>query len=409
MNKSTIAIVILVYFLSACSPIQPAASQVNTNNPVTTLVSTGTPTVPVSTPTITSTPYEIIIRMSPTMDAWDRRVEIPFDKKYWIIIDVPEESKNAVDYFNKIAIDSKGIGWVSTDDGLFKVVGKKLKTITYLQIFGIEPTDPTINTIGSNNRSSNYDLPIGTYLYGTSINDLIVDQDDRVWISFDGPISDLIVIGNDEIGWTPYKMDGPVSNLAEDRNGNVWLTYLTEKGDFRVVRHMGDSFEKSISVPTDSQITQIFSMAFDGDNLLWLDTDVGIIRLSNGEWEEIPAAGDAKNENHCYGESMSTKHKLLASPTGDIWGIRGVCMIAWQGSGWKIIHAIPNDPSDLVSIVFDQDDRIWTGNGYLFNGINYIFTSKNLFQVNDIAIGPDNSIWYASAHFLSIYDNKGSK
>jgi ligand-binding sensor domain-containing protein len=397
---------ILLSLLSACAPvqtIQPDTANINTKVPDIT----GTPSLVVSTPTITATPYELVIRMSPTLDAWDKRIELPVDKKHWVTIGVPEEDINAVDYFKKIAINSKGIGWVKTSSGLMKVSGKNLKSIPLLQLFGIEPPDPSISITGTNNRTRKYNLPIATSLYGTEIKNLVVDKDDRLWISFDGPISDVIMIGNDTIGWTPFLMDGPVNNISVDRLGTVWLTYLSGEGTYRLVRYLGGTFVNSIAVPATPQIKNIFSMVFDADNQIWLDTDVGIFRLSNGEWEEIPAAGDEDNANHCYGESMSTKHELSTGSNREIWGIRGVCLIAWQGSGWKIIHAIPNDPSDLVSIVFDKEGRVWTGNGYLDDGINYIFTSKNLYQLNDIAVAPDNSIWYASAHFLSIFDNKG--
>lgn len=410
MKKSILVFSLPIIFMLHLSSFQTIESSFDRGVFQSTLATgtqTETPLVFTQTPPGTATPFPMLTKVSPTQSFWEKLIKLPMDEDHWRVFPVPEESLGTVVFFEQIAFDSSGNGWVATQDGLVKVAGQKMKSIQYLELFGYGPIQTTVGMYDSDQiTETNFEIPAKLYFPDTSTADLIIDAEDHVWLSFSGPISDLIVTGNDVIGWTPMQLNGSVQKISQDRMGVIWICILDAKGVYSVIQYQNESVKRITSIPNNLGVTEISSMAFDAENNLWLDTDAGIHVFDGKKWIPQSSSKAGDNQYQCFGESTSRRWELTSDPQGDIWGIRGVCLIHWNGSDWDILKATPADPRDLVSVVFDQDGKVWAGRGFMQAGKNYYFESDKLYAMNDLAVAPDNSVWFSTAHWLLIYDNR---
>lgn len=406
MNKYFLAILFLPMLLAACVPFQPEQRDVDATRiaaAVTALAPTSTPIRPSLTPTNTSTPQPML---TPTEVLWENRVEIPYDETHWKVFDLPKYSRLDYPELGEIQFDSHGSGWISIGDGLLKVTGETLDFIEYLEFFGLEPLNKTTTVENLQKRKSvEYELPFHTYFPYTNIVNLVVDREDRVWVSLSGALSQFIVYGNDVMGWTPVKMPDHVNVITMDNSGGIWLVSHSQLHEYKISRFDGVSLTDMVTSPWMGKNTHIFSIVFDQDNHLWMDTTQGIYKLENGVWKVLVTPEEQNNLSQCYGEHIPEKRKLVLGSDGKIWGTRGGCLIRWEGTEWQIIQALPAYPGNLGAVAFDQDGRAWTGIGYLWNGRNYTFAFEEGFYSHDIAVAPDNSIWYTTQTRVLIYDN----
>jgi hypothetical protein len=214
-------------------------------------------------------------------------------------------------------------------------------------------------------------------------------------------LQNMVYHGNEIDGWQKTRFSGNVTGLVVDRDGLVWVVYQTKDNQSHLTYYKNQIW-RQVSMPSGyPDPNYIYSFVFDQDNNLWMVTTQGILMRKNGEWVEEPEP--EFNDHPCRGEGPWHKSYLINDTSGGIWGVNGYCIIHWNGANWTWYGNISYWNAEMALTKFDLNGKLWVGNGYVSNGKNHFFTPDKGF--NYLAIGPDNSVWFATHDKLFVYDN----
>ena len=309
-------------------------------------------------------------------------------------------------YYRSVEFDPEGYAWVNVPDGFLKIKDGRTTEIPCEEMYGGKPMNyyyPVPNPDTGGNRM--VALPMTPCEIHQDVESVQADRDGLIWITMWKYFPDLVFYGNDKVGWKYYRFTGNVLKLAVDKQGVVWVIFHTEADGYKMTRLVNGVW-RPISMPiVKDRRPWINALVFDSNNSPWLDMDDGIFVYKNGGWEKLstPDVGDVKD---CYSDTI---HIFAVRVPDEIWGRRGSCIIHWNGSEWEKYLSIPSLPRDSVMPVWDQQGRIWTSSGFVWKGDNYYFDLYEMYAVNDVAVAPDNSIWFTAASNLLIYDNRESQ
>lgn len=260
-------------------------------------------------------------------------------------------SQNTV---RSILQDSKGFLWFSTEDGLNRYDGYRLKIYRHDQLDTNSLSDNFIWSVCETKRG---ELWIGTNSGGLNKFDRHKERFIRYQYTPGNPSS----ISNNNI-----------RVLYEDRRGNLWIG--TEGGGLNKYDHVNRKFIR-ISLPAEySSIVNIFSLCEDQSGLLWLGTDHGLLRYD----VRADRFSQFLNKETSTDVSPNIIYGLLESSDRRMWigSEAGLYLFDQkQNTFQKYTQAVPGAARVLNgvinSIYEDNSHNIWiagqSGLGYLIN------------------------------------------
>ncbi|MEJ7746805.1 MAG: two-component regulator propeller domain-containing protein, partial [Luteimonas sp.] len=233
---------------------------------------------------------------------------------------------------NALARDRAGYLWIATGDGLARYDGIGFRVWRH--------------TPGDRNA-----LP------GNNVQALHVDARDRVWVATEG--GGLSVLDAARQHFHHYAMARHPQIGSDDtfaiasRGHELWFgTYegglhrLDQRG--RITRFMPRDNDPD-SLPSAT----IWSLAADGNGMLWIGTDAGLARWDGRRMTRVALPGVA-----------ATTVNSVTLVDGDVWigTSEGVWRRdrhgRWTQPAWSSLFAVPNR---LMSLARDRDGALWLG------------------------------------------------
>lgn len=289
-------------------------------------------------------------------------------------------SKIPANLSRNVAMDSNGIIWYCTDNGLVRIADDD-----DWQIFN-GMNVPALS--GNNNR---------TWTTG-----MAVDKANNVWVkSFDH------VVKFDGKNWTKFdNSNSPlklVQKICVDKNGIIW--FCTFQG---LIKYDGKSWEKYNTSNSKIASDNVKEVYVGNDETIWIATDKGINKVANGNWYLLNSKNTNIPENDVtsikgdlagfiwaglgtrdknYLIKIDTANNISIFPSGVIWNITvdnnaGKIWLATNGKGLvsfdgKAFIQYDNSnsiiPNNTVSdVLIDKNGDKWIST---FGGL--VFTNKN--------------------------------
>ncbi len=311
--------------------------------------------------------------------------------------------ESGLDYYGvrDIEFDKYGSAWILTAEKLVKYGGNEWTTVSdslgyysYNQnCLAIGPnaekwigTDNVLLRIDSSGTINTYAT---NYLANSHINDIEIDQLNKVWIATEGGVS--VFNGSSFINYTVQDglPDNTIYDIFIDQTGKLWVG--TKKG---VASFNGSSWDTLNS--TTIQLKNIKAIAQDNQGNMWFGTNSSyanyIYKYDGSLWSTYSSTSSinsiycdpsgvnyfaTNNEflvyknnawikyKHINGLLFSVPYSLSKSPTGSLWigcynGISvfdpGPVSINPSLLNNKIVSVYPNPCSDILSIQTIEPD-----------------------------------------------------
>ncbi|MBP6184255.1 MAG: hypothetical protein KA479_04890 [Saprospiraceae bacterium] len=308
------------------------------------------------------------------------------DKKTDSVWKLFNTSNSAIPYnmSRSVDIDSNGVVWYCTDEGIVKIENNIWTVLT----------------------AQNSPLPSNKY--GKTITTgLAIDKQNRVWVESFGK-----VMMYDGINWIKYdSVNSPlnlVQDISVDRNGVIW--FGTFNGLVKFDNGEWVEYNTNNSQIPSNNVRKVF---LDNNNIIWVATEGGISKFDNKNWivfnttnSELPSnsvacvtgdksgniwigtnevkgkGGLAKIDNSGFWTVYTKENSKL--PTNTIWEIEVENNIIWlghnngglvrlDGENWEIYNTLNSIiPHDYVcSIAIDKNGNKWIAT---FGGL--VFTTR---------------------------------
>jgi hypothetical protein len=277
-----------------------------------------------------------------------------------------------------VAMDSNGVIWYCTDNGLVRIVDD------YWQIFN----GMNVQALSGKN---NYTWTTG----------MAVDKANNVWIeSFDH------VVKYDGKQWTKFDTTNSplklVHKICVDKNGIIW--FCTFRG---LVKYDGKNWTKYNTSNSKIVSDNVKAIYIGNDEVIWIATDKGINKVANNNWSLFNSANTNIPENDVtsiagdllgniwaglgtrdknYLIKIDTTNNISVFPSGAIWNISvdnnaGKIWLATNGKGLvsfdgkkfaqydKLNSIIPNNT--VSDVLIDNSGNKWisTFGGLVFTNI----------------------------------------
>ena len=278
-----------------------------------------------------------------------------------------------------VAMDSNGVIWYCTDNGLVRIVDND-----HWQIFN----GMNVKALSGQNNI--------TWTTG-----MAVDKTNNVWVkSFD------YILKFDGKQWTRFDTNNSplksVHKICVDKNGIIW--FCTFQG---LIKYDGKSWIKYNTSNSKISSDNVNEVYIGNDGTIWIATDKGINKLTDGNWSLL------NNRNTNIPENDVTSIK------GDIFGN------IWAGLGTRDKHyLIKIDSTNNVSVfpcgviwnitVDNNAGKVWlatNGNGLVsFDGNEFTQYDKSNSiipnnTVSDILIDNNGDKWVSTFGGL-VFTNK---
>ncbi len=292
-------------------------------------------------------------------------------------------------YVRVIAQDSRGFMWFGTSSGLQKYDGYTFTKYTH------NPFDTTT-------------------LSGDAVRVIFEDSRGLLWINIEGSGYDILDPNTEMVLRKPFTTDGIAGNIAEDKNGNIWISE-TDASSFpvtsRLFRISRQSIEKSdfklVQYYYHPDNPQILVILPDNDGTLWLGTNDGLVKLrpdSKKPPQYYHFKDLEKNIKYLPG-NIST---IAEENDSTLWlGLKSGLILFNKETGAATLyrHGEQNGV-DISGIAHDRNGMIWTDK-YIFkkNGSTYQrFRIKNFPESGARVFGDRaGNIWIASGYGLYVY------
>ena len=263
-------------------------------------------------------------------------------------------------------------------------------------------------------------------LVNNSVTALYEDDTGILWCGTEGGVSCF-----DGTYWTNYTTDN--SGLGENRigaiagggGGVVWFTHPSyfdgitgePTGGNGVSRFDGSSWEHFTSENSDLPSDDIGKMEIAGDGTLWLSVMAGISFENKGY---VPVSFDGEKWKRFYTEHIDdmeiTSDDTVWISYGSYNGTAG--LRSYNGERWTnhdIDTLFPDRVLGYSDIRFDNDGSMWIAGViavdshilYRYDGTSvrrYAVEGPKSYDFNDIAVGPDNTLWFATNAGISMFD-----
>jgi signal transduction histidine kinase/ligand-binding sensor domain-containing protein len=195
-----------------------------------------------------------------------------------------------------LRVDSTGVVWVATDDGVYRLIGDRLTR------FVMGGTPAAADVLAPDSRGRMWlvrDRDIARWdgsrvdrfehlppLENARATSAYVDRSDKLWLTLTG--SRVVVLANPGdvrfFGPQDGLGSGPYAVVFEDRQGAIWI------GGSDGVTRLADSHVTRLA-RANGFPGGVLGIEEDRDGQLWLATSSGIVRLDPGEAEQAANAG----------------------------------------------------------------------------------------------------------------------
>lgn len=232
-----------------------------------------------------------------------------------------------------LARDRDGYLWIATADGLARYDGVGMR------VWRHDVSDPR-------------GLP------GNNIQTLMIDAEDRIWLSIEG--AGISVLDAQRRGFTHYRHATYPPIASDDiwafahQGKTIWFgTYdgglyrMQPDGSISGYRHSADATD---GLPSDT----ILALADGGNGTLWVGTDKGLAVLIDGELRVMHLPG-AKAVPMVYSLCMLSDGLWVGTSEG-VW--RRDAAGRWSQPAWSSMFVRPNA---VMQIARDRDGSYWIG------------------------------------------------
>ena len=189
---------------------------------------------------------------------------------------------------------------------------------------------------------------------------------------------------------------GPVLSIYEDPSGRVWLGTaqhgLFYWADGKLVRFPDDQLKKH----------NIYAVAMDAENQIWLGTEDGLLCYTNGRAKTIPPI---------YTEVTA----LLVDRHGTLWvGTSGSGLARYQNDAFTCLRKTDGLVSDYVTSLFeDAEGSLWVGTRRGLNQLTDvefpIVSSKDGIcegSVHSVVASSEGGLWLTTDTGLSYFNGQ---
>lgn len=234
------------------------------------------------------------------------------------------------------------------------------------------------------------------------INSSITDRNDNIWFVKNGKLYELI--NNDtDLEYLPLPSNlsftsTPPSNYMDVTFDNK-IQYLSGKHISSYTKYA--SSWVNYSIPTNSTITSLYSLANDNNNTTWVATDKGIASINNNNIE----LNTTVNENSPVGciRYLKNSNSLIYTYQYDY----SKFVIYNLSTNTKTIHNFPStfqSNTEVILISIDKNDQVWFTSS--LSGAHRFNTQTMSFDLNFKA---SNSIMKDSNVYYIAVDNENNK
>ncbi|MFD0963142.1 ligand-binding sensor domain-containing protein [Pseudofulvibacter geojedonensis] len=289
----------------------------------------------------------------------------------------------------KIFQDSRGFFWFGTEDGLNKYDGYKFKLFNDSHNIDTNIFDKEIRFIdedsngeiwfGANkvlnkfNRNTNsiqeYHLNAKTNaLEGDYINVFLIDNQDRIWVGTNKGV--FLSEGN---GFKEVKAKSKslpnLKLITQDKNGTIWLVY-----DDGIYQYLNNDLELTFSINLDANIGFSFGAILEGNDRLWLGSNLGVYVFNIKEKELTKVVSKKNEEFNTVPISAFCKDKKGSTWVGTMGS--GLFKIDYQSKhdytitqyAKRSIDAPRLSSNHIHDIYIDKSNVLWVGT--VLGGVN---------------------------------------
>jgi ligand-binding sensor domain-containing protein len=328
------------------------------------------------------------------------KVHNPYNQNIIIInpqINSAQSSESKVDL--KINYDSNH--WKRIP--LQSTTGEDLSSGTY--IYSIAYISNTEAWLGSNLGLWKIDdgkvishLTIANLLKENSIKKVLTQHDSKLWVEYSDENRITVI---DKSGFkTNYLFPGQVIDISISSQDVVWCAFSgTEISKPGLAKYQNGNWS-SVLLTNELSEGQIFSIASEGGQNLWIISSKGIFEYDGNSWMRFPFT-----LLDFQGEAGLNIHYIVLSDDGDLWGRVSTTIFQYNKKTWKSFPNLVCFDNSNGEFVIGKDGSVWSGRGFEKNGITYEFVGLPFTTISEIKIADDGSVWYGTDQGLFIYDN----
>ncbi len=237
-------------------------------------------------------------------------------------------------------------------------------------------------------------------LPSNQVNDILMDQDNVVWLGLDSGLAQMDFITRKVILHLPSPenpkstLENTLRTLAVDRAGRVWGG--SDLGIFRFDRKSQafTRYQHNPKDPTSLPINFLWSLYVDNSGRMWVGTDGAGLSLYNEPQDNWLSY--SRSDGGAGQLSSNVVRRIYEDRTGDIWvgtypsGVHlydrsSIGIRAYQKSA--ISHQGPMD-NNVEAVVEDKEGKIWVG----ANGVSRFDPQTDSFTHYPYAPGEDSPI-----------------
>jgi ligand-binding sensor domain-containing protein len=280
-----------------------------------------------------------------------------------------------------VDIDSEGVLWFGTRDGIAKIEGDSL---------------------------TNYDAPLEFWNWGAFSYSVAVDSEGNKWIGTENS-GVFMFDGNAWTNYMPNDIASAVPNsraqdIAIDKDGNKWMTFSSGVSGTRELGGLARFDSTTWNYYGDGWLLK--RIALDNQNNVWSVVDHGILKFEGVTWKVFTDNLSDKIVTTIVVDSKDRKW------IGTNNGLFQFDDMKW--TPYTVVNGLISN--EILTIAIDSEDNIWTGTAggvSKFDGstwTSYPYAgpdagSPSLNNVLDIAFDTQGTKWFLTAAGLSEFDD----
>ena len=236
---------------------------------------------------------------------------------------------------NDFAVDTGGVVWAAGDTGIVKVINNKWSV----------------------------PLPVFSGKEYEQVLKMVIDKHNIFWC---GTTFGIVKYdGNKTVVYSDYRdrfsVHNDIEDLALDSSGNLWIGIGQNPGGNpgALIRFDGIStwtrFDSTNSpLPNDLPVT---ALATDRDGSVWVGTFIGLVHFNKGRWTMYDTSNSGMPGNFVA--------SLAIDARGTKWvGLYGNGACSFDGTTWKVFDVMDSRnqlKATVASFAFDNKNTVWFG------------------------------------------------
>ena len=205
-----------------------------------------------------------------------------------------------------------------------------------------------------------------SYNEKTSIKDILVDDEGRVWLAVqnDHKVLQCRYRNGTATVEQVYSMPAPMT-ISQDNSGTVWVGGMWSGAYVLHVKRPSDRSFTQIEAFT-SPVTFLSCVTQVDDNHVWASAFMEpIMQIDTRTWEVSRAPISDEDFASCIRKSVFIPTQMTRDSQGDVWiGTVANGLWRWTRSDQKLRRMEGLDCEDISSILEDEQGNIWVGTLY---------------------------------------------